>query len=344
MNTPEEFSNQPPILPDRNIPEEWPRLITDFLGGNMNTNQKGSLKEKIKTNPGFQTFVGGLAATEVQLATLLAESRYQHATPKEPPAWAMERLRGAVAQITRINLETNSGLARFLNWLAMPRLVLAGSALALAALLLVVLPRYGDRSPGLAADAPEIKELLELSPEVFLASVGAPNVVRSAGRHLYSPSGITSQTDPIVVLSPDWRARDMKIEVSAPGNPDTMPLEGTFKGSPEPLSKIIRKEPGLQPGTVYQIRVITQGKTISEETFRISDRADGHIPPNPSAVLRAALEAVNDVPSRPGDALGLLAQLPKKYQNDQAVIRVRYKALSQIGALSEAEQHKSQIR
>jgi len=95
---------------------------------------------------------------------------------------------------------------------------------------------------------------------------------------------------------------------------------------------------------VYQIRLIAQGETISEETFRISDRADGLIPPNPSEVLRTALEAVNDVPPRPGDALGLLAQLPEIHQNDQAVIRVCYKALIQMGAASEANEYKSRIR
>jgi len=388
MNSPEDFQNEPPILPDRNTPEEWQRLIADFLGGTMNMNQKGSLREKIKGDPGFQAYVSGWAATEAQLAALLAESRYQHAEPKEPPAWAMERLRGAVAKIGRAGESREGGWARFLSWFqdlmgiggkaaredvsepeviifgaampsrdrraapepqrmswfTLPRVVLAGSVVAIVAGTVMVIPKLGERSSGLAAGAPEIKELLVLSPEAFIASVGSPNVVRSAGRHFYSPSGISSQIDPIVLLSPDWKERTVKIEIRVLEKPDLAPLQGDYQGVPQPLSKIIGIDPGLQPGVVYQIRLIAQGETISEETFRISDRADGLIPPNPSEVLRTALEAVNDVPPRPGDALGLLAQLPEIHQNDQAVIRVCYKALIQMGAASEANEYKSRIR
>ena len=95
---------------------------------------------------------------------------------------------------------------------------------------------------------------------------------------------------------------------------------------------------------MYQIRLIARGEIISEETFRVSDQPDLQIPEGPSVILQAALGAVNDVPPRPGDALGLLAQLPGKYQNDQAVIRVRYKALTQIGAISEANNCRNRIR
>jgi len=76
----------------------------------------------------------------------------------------------------------------------------------------------------------------------------------------------------------------------------------------------------------------------------MSDQLDLQVPESPSALLQASLGAVNDVPPRPGDALGLLAQLPEKYQNDQAVIRVRYKALTQIGAISEANNCRNRIR
>jgi hypothetical protein len=68
------------------------------------------------------------------------------------------------------------------------------------------------------------------------------------------------------------------------------------------------------------------------------------LPQSPSEVLLAALEAVNDVPPRPGDALGFLALLEEKHQKDQAVIRLRYKALIQIGDDSEASRFRNQIR
>jgi hypothetical protein len=343
------------------------------------------------------TYVSGLAATEARLAALLAESRYQEAEPKEPPTWALERLRGAVVQVNRLGAPHEGALARFLSWiqeltgvggkgsgkvphetpdvigsaairgipaaplkpiigdfatpkpesrswLTVPRLVLAGSVAALVAVLVIVLPKLGNQSSELMADSAEIKGLLNLSPETFIASVGSPNVVRSAGRYIYSPSGVTSQIDPIVLLSPDLNPQSMKIEVSAPGKPEWIPIQGDFSGVPQPLSKILQKSPGLQAGEVYQIRLIARGEIISEETFRVSDQPDLQIPEGPSVILQAALGAVNDVPPRPGDALGLLAQLPGKYQNDQAVIRVRYKALTQIGAVSDASVYKKLVR
>ena len=76
----------------------------------------------------------------------------------------------------------------------------------------------------------------------------------------------------------------------------------------------------------------------------MSDQLDLQVPESPSAILQASLKAVNDVPPRPGDALGLLALLPAKYQEDQAVIRVRYKALTQIAAVSEAYSYRNRIR
>jgi hypothetical protein len=408
MNTPEDHQNEPPILPGRNIPADWQRQVTDFLGGNMSMNRKGALREKINGNPEFMTYVSGLAATEARLAALLAESRYQEAEPKEPPAWALERLRGAVVQVNRSGAPREGALARFLawiqeltgiggkgsskalhespddfgdilgaalprkrfsrpakmeaqpplpiendltarkpeskSWLTVPRFVLAGSAFAIAAVLVIVLPKLGKQSSELVADSAEIKRLLNLSPETFIASVGSPNVVRSAGRYIYSPSGVTSQIDPIVLLSPDLNPQNIKIEVSVPGNPEWIPIQGDFSGVPQPLSKILQKSPGLQAGEVYQIRLIARGEIVSEETFRMSDQLDLQVPESPSALLQASLGAVNDVPPRPGDALGLLAQLPEKYQNDQAVIRVRYKALTQIGAFSEANNCRNRIR
>ena len=155
---------------------------------------------------------------------------------------------------------------------------------------------------------------------------------------------MTSQIDPIVLLSPDLNLQKKKIEVSAPGKPEWIPLQGDFSGVPQPISKILQKSASLQAGAVYQIRLIAGDEIVSEETFRMSDQLDLQIPESPSALLQASLEAVNDVPPRPGDALGLLAQLPEKYQNDQSVIRVRYKALTQIGAVSEANNYRNRIR
>lgn len=397
MNTPEDHQNEPPILPGRNIPADWQRQVTDFLGGNLTQDLKLALKNKINGNPEFMTYVSGLAATEARLATLLAESRYQEAEPKEPPAWALERLRGAVVQVNRSGARREGVLARFLSWiqeltgiggkgsgkvthetpdvigsaairgipaaplkpiigdfatpkpesrswLTVPRLVLAGSVAALVAVLVIVLPKLGNQSSELMADSAEIKRLLNLSPETFIASVGSPNVVRSAGSYIYSPSGVTSQADPVVLLSSDLNLREVKIEVVAMGKPEWMPLKGDLSGVPQPLSKILQKSPGLQAGEVYQIRLIARGEIVSEETFRMSDQLDLQVPESPSALLQASLGAVNDVPPRPGDALGLLAQLPEKYQNDQAVIRVRYKALTQIGAVSEANNYRNRIR
>jgi len=344
MNTPENHQNEPPILPDRNIPEDLQLLITDFLCGNMNMNQKGALREKINVNPEFKAYVSGLVATEARLAALLAESRYQEAEPKEPPTWALERLRGAVVQVNRSGAQGEGALARVLNCLTMHRLVMAGSVAALVAVLVIVLPKWGNQSSELMADSPEIKGLLNLSPETFFASVGSPNVVRSAGRYIYSPSGVTSQIDPIVLLSPDLNLQNMKIEVSAPGKPEWIPIQGDFSGVPQPVSKILQKSASLQAGEVYQIRLISGGKIVSEETFRISELPEMQLPQSPSALLRAALGAVNDVPPRPGDALSLLALLPEKHQEEQAVIRVRYKALTQIDAVSEANSYRKRIR
>ena len=388
MNPPQDHHDEPPILPDRSVPADWQSFVTEFLCGNMNTNQIGALKEKIGEDPRFQAYVSGLAATEARLATLLAESRYKQAAPKEPPAWAMEQLRGAVAQIGRSGSAPQGAWARILgwiqrltgsgakangeviheapdligaamprgddhhpalrserrSWLPLPRLVLAGSSVALLVVMLVVLPRLGKQSSDLAAGSPGVKELLSISPEVFVASVGSPNVVRSGGRNLYSPTGLTSQADPIVVLSPNTNLREVKIEISAPGQPDWAPLQGEFRGSPEPLSKILQKDPCLLAGGVYQIRVMAQGQIVSEETFRITEEPSPRLPQSPSEVLLAALEAVNDVPPRPGDALGFLALLEEKHQKDQAVIRLRYKALIQIGDDLEASRFRNQIR
>jgi len=388
MNTTEDHENEPPILPNRIIPADWQRFITDFLGGNINMHQKGALREKINSNPEFLAYVSGLAATEARLATLLAESKYQQADPKEPPTWALERLRGAVAQINRHGTMHEGGLVRLLSWIqdltgirrktrskdiyksdetilgaamprmsyhttrkpermswfTLPRLIFAGSAVALLAVFVIVLPRLGNQSNEMMANSPEIKELLNLSPEVFVASVGSPNMVRSTGRFIYSPSGVTSQADPIVLLSPDVKLRDTKIEVSAPGKPELTPLQGYYHGVPQTLSKILQKGPGLQASAVYQIRLIAKGEIVYEETFRVSDHPDLEIPQSPSALLLAALGAVNDMPPRPGDALSFLALLPKKYQDDQAVIRVRYMALVKLGELEGGSALKSKIR
>ena len=344
MNTPEDHQNEPPILPGQNIPADWQRQVSDFLGGNLTQDLKLALKNKINGNSEFMTYVSVLAATEARLAALLAESRYQEAEPKEPPTWALERLRGAVARTARPETYSKSNWAQLFSWFTLPRLVLAGTSVAVVMVLLVAIPRVGDRSSELATDSPEIKGLLNLSPETFIASVGSPNVVRSAGSYIYSPSGVTSQADPVVLLSSDLNLREVKIEVVAMGKPEWMPLKGDLSGVPQPLSKIVQKNSGLQAGEVYQIRLIARGEIVSEETFRMSDQLDQQVPESPSALLQASLGAVNDVPPRPGDALGLLAQLPEKYQNDQAVIRVRYKALTQIGAVSEANNYRNRIR
>jgi len=344
MNTPEDHQNEPPILPGQNIPADWQRQVTDFLGGNLTQDLKLALKNKINGNSEFMTYVSVLAATEARLAALLAESRYQKAEPKEPPTWALERLRGAVARTARPETYRKSSWAQLFSWFTLPRLVLAGTSVAVVMVLLVAIPRVGDRSSELGTDSPEIKGLLNLSTETFIASVGSPNVVRSVGRYIYCPSGVTSQIDPIVLLSPDLNLQNMKIEVSAPGKPEWIPMQGEFSGVPQPLSKILQKSASLQAGAVYQIRLIAGGEIVSEETFRMSDQPDLQIPESPSAVLQAALGAVNNVPSRPGDALALLKQLPEKHQNDQAVIRVRYKALTQIGAVSDASVYKKLVR
>jgi len=174
MNTPEDHQNEPPILPGQNIPADWQRQVTDFLGGNLTQDLKLALKNKINGNPEFMTYVSGLAATEARLAALLAESRYQEAEPKEPPAWALERLRGAVVQVNRSGAPREGALARFLNFLTMPRLVLAGSVAALVAVLVIVLPKLGNQSSELMADSPEIKGLLNLSQRPSLHQLDRP--------------------------------------------------------------------------------------------------------------------------------------------------------------------------
>jgi len=344
MKNPKDRQSEPAIFPLEGVPVDWQTQITSFLSGDLSKEMRVALREKIQLNLDFRTYVKDLADAEARLATLLAEARYQQSEPMEPPAWAMERLRGTVARIARPGTYSESKWAQLFSWFTLPRLVLAGSSVAVVMLLLVAVPRVGDRFSELATDSPEIKGLLNLSPETFIASVGSPNVVRSTGRYIYSPSGVTSQIDPIVLLSPDLNLQNMKIEVSAPGKPEWIPIQGDLSGVPQPLSKILQKSPGLQAGAVYQIRLIAGDEIISDETFRVSDQPDLQVPESPSALLQDSLEAVNDVPPRPGDALALLRQLPEKYQNDQAVIRVRYKALNQIGAVSEAINYRNRIR
>jgi len=344
MKNPKDRQSEPAIFPLEGVPVDWQTQITSFLSGDLSKEMRVALREKIQLNLDFRTYVKDLADAEARLATLLAEARYQQSEPMEPPAWAMERLRGTVARIARPGTYSESKWAQLFSWFTLPRLVLAGSSVAVVMLLLVAVPRVGDRFSELATDSPEIKGLLNLSPETFIASVGSPNVVRSTGRYIYSPSGVTSQIDPIVLLSPDLNLQNMKIEVSAPGKPEWIPIQGDFSGVPQPVSKILQKSASLQAGEVYQIRLISGGKIVSEETFRISELPEMQLPQSPSALLRAALGAVNDVPPRPGDALSLLALLPEKHQEEQAVIRVRYKALTQIDAVSEANSYRKRIR
>jgi len=320
----------------------WEGKIQALLSGDVSDVKKEEIKGDIQKDPDFKKYIRELSKTEAQLGVFLAEARYSQANTVEPPLWALERLRGAIAGLGRKN--KLGALQWFLSCLTMPRLALVGSAAAIVLIAVVILPSKFNQSSLVVARTPGVQEILNLSPQMFVASVGSPNVMRSAERVIYSPSGLTDQRDPVVLLNSSEMQKDLKLEIIAPGRPELMPLEGRLRGKSRPLSELADKSLSLQPGEIYRIRALSGTQIVAEETFRIKAGAIPEISSDPSHIIQAALKAVNDSPPRPGDAVAFLSKLPRDLASDQAVIRIRYKAMVQLGVLDEAEDLKLRIR
>lgn len=320
----------------------WEENVQALLSGDVSDVKKEKIKEDIQKYPDFRKYIQKLSKTEAHLGIFLAEARYCQADAVEPPRWALERLRGAIAGLGRKN--KLGGLQWLLSCLTMPRLALVGGAAAIVLIAVVILPSKLNQPSPVVARTPGVQEILNLSPEMFVASVGSPNVARSAERVIYSPSGVTDQRDPVVLLRSSEMQKDLKLEIIAPGKPELMPFEGRLRGKSKHLSELTDKSNSLQPGEIYRIRVLSGTQMVAEETFRIKAGDMPEISSDPSHIIQAALEAVNGTPSRPGDAIAFLSKLPRGLTSDQAVIRIRYKAMVQLGVSDEAEDLKSRIR
>lgn len=308
--------------------EETVRL---FLSGEL---PKKGLIDALQNDAAFRTYVGALANTEDRLAILLAQERFSKADSIEPPAWAIERLRGAAHKL-------KAG-ARFSRW--MP----AGFVwrFAVGAALLLVFSQIVTRSIDYfkKPEGPAVSSIMELPIQTFLAQAGPPQIIRGTTPLIYSPSGLTKQPDPLLLIRSDLKTKDLKVQVSVIGEPPDRVSEGFVGDRPQRLSRLLTTMPSLAPNSLVKLKLVADQVVLAEETFKVSEQPDLIDKGSSADLLNAASRAIKDTPPRPGDALTCISRLPKYRQDSELAKRIRYLAYLQLGDVQKAEEVKAHLQ
>lgn len=310
--------------------EETVRL---FLLGDL---PKEGFIDVLRNDAAFRTYVGALANTEARLAILLAQERFSKADSTEPPAWAMERLRAAVRRAS----PKQSPQYPLLSLHYLKRIALGALALVVAGVVILWSLNQGEES-----ESPSLVSISKIPIDTFLAQAGPPLVVRGSTPLVYSPSGLTKQVDPVLMLSPALQQSEFSVQVTFPNKPSLPTSEGRWRkgDSIRTLGDGTSPRPSFKPGQIAQIRVFSEGAVVAEQVFKFADSLDWSKNRTDVGNLSAAAEALTADPIRAGDALAFLAQCSPKTQSSEAGLRLKYLAMLRIGDVDAATELRKQL-
>lgn len=306
-------------------------IVRLFLSGEL---PKESLISALRDDASFRSYVSALAKTENRLAIIFAQERFFKAASAEPPAWVVERLRGAAHKL-------KAG-ARLSRWMS-PGFVWR---FAVGTALLLIFSQIVTRSIDYfkKPEGPAVSSIMELPIQTFLAQAGPPQIIRGTTPLIYSPSGLTKQPDPLLLIRPDLKTGDLKVQVAVVGEPPNRVSEGIVGDRPQKLSRLLNTMPSLAPNSLVKLKLIADQVVLAEETFKVSEQPDLIDKGSSADLLNAAAGAIRDTPPRPGDALTCISRLPKHRQESELAKRIRYLAYLQLGDVQKAEEVKSGLK
>ena len=332
MSEPSNKDSKPNLGPGSSSELYRARLV-EFLSGEL---PEEKLRELMTRDSGFRSYFEGMAQTERQLGIFLAETKSREAEPMEPPAWALEGLRAAVRR-AHPSQSARSPLFS-LNYLK--HVALGAVVLVVAGIAILWSLNQGEESEG-----PSLVSISQMPVDTFLAQAGPPLVVRGSTPLVYSPSGLTKQVDPVLLLSPVLQQSEVTVQVTFPNEPSLPPSEGKWrKGGPiKTLGAGTSPRPSFKPGQIAQIRVISEGAVVAEQVFKFADSLDWSKKRTDVGNLSAAAEALDADPVRAGDALAYLAECSPKAQSSDAGLRLRYLAMLRIGDVDASTELRKQL-
>jgi hypothetical protein len=326
-------SNQDP-KPDLCLSIElYRKRLREFLSGELPDEK---LRDFMTRDAGFKNYLEGLAKTERQLGVSLAETKSHEAEPMEPPAWALEGLRAAVKRAS----PRQSPQSPLLSLHCLKRIALGALALVVAGVVVIWSLNQGEES-----ESPSLVSISKIPIDTFLAQAGPPLVVRGSTPLVYSPSGLTTQVDPVLLLSPALQQSEFSVQVTFPNEPSLPTSEGKWRkgGSIRALGVGTSPRPSFKPGQIAQVRVISEGAVVAEQVFKFADSLDWSKKRTDIGNLSAAAEALDANPIRAGDALAFLAQCSPKAQSSEAGLRLKYLAMLRIGDVDAATELRKQL-
>ncbi len=326
--------NSGQIPPEDRLSKHEKKLIS-FLAGECSADD---LIPLLQDDTQFRNYVQDLAETEKRLSILLAQNKFTSANATEPPTWALEGLRGAVARSEsrqRVNKSDSAKAFRYF-W----RLALGGAALA--AVIFVLSGRLEHLSE---PQSVALASITDLPVEAFIAQAGEPLVVRGSSPAIYSPSGLTRQRDPILLISPTVNHSELAVQISFPGEPDAPVSKGLWrKGAPaHSLSEITLPRPNFRPGQIVEIRLVADDAVIAEQVFKFADTLDWRKHWTDKAAFSAAAEALTSSPARAGDAFAFLADRSPDALTSEAGLRLQYLTFLRLGDVEASEEIRRQL-
>ena len=305
----------------RQLSEKEVQDLARFLNGEMNEAEITALRTLLIKDSSFRKEVERLASIETSLSDALAVYQSKSAPLIQPPSWAMANLERSISDSTKIPKERF--YLAFFKDIRNLRLALVSFACLLLAAFVIIFSKYNTKGNEFANYDKGIQDLVKLSPSIFLAQSSDSQQFRSTNKQVFSPNGLTQQNDPYLILSPRLRNNNYNVEVIDLLDPATMPLKGTYKGKPEPLSLIINSIHSLIAERPYKIRIFADNDLIAEDLFKMSSQTL-QIGDDGLSHIQQAYLSLNDTPPRLSDAIYLIETLPKEYKHDQAAVRVAY--------------------
>lgn len=332
MTQPPNQDPKPNLGPGLSL-ELYRERLGEFLSGELPDEK---LRDLMTRDTGFRIYLEGLAQTERQLSVFLAETKSREAEPMEPPAWALEGLRAAVKRAS----PKQSPQSPLLSLHYLKRIALGALTLVVVGVVVLWTLNQGQES-----ESPSLASISKIPVDTFLAQAGPPLVVRGSTPLVYSPSGLTKQVDPVLLLSPALQQSEVSVQVTFPNEPSLATSEGKWRkgDSIRTLGAGTSPRPSFKPGQIAQIRVISEGAVVAEQVFKFADSLERSKKRTDVGNLSAAAEALDAVPIRAGDALAYLAQCSPKAQSSEASLRLRYLAMLRIGDVDAATELRNQL-
>jgi hypothetical protein len=150
---------------------------------------------------------------------------------------------------------------------------------------------------------------------------------------LYSPLGSTANLTPLIL----WKSEPGKtyeIAITDEFDPKQKPLRLSGVVSPVAFTTIEGLNGrSLAKDGLYRITLSETGKPLSasEYTFRTVEAADGPRPSAPSDRLLRAFQILKAEPSRVGDALAEMLDLPAEFAETELALRLKLFAFGRLG-------------